>query len=406
MDNVSHALAGMLLAEAICVYRGETRQPVRAAAYLVSALANNLPDIDVFYSSWMEPRPLGSLMNHRGHTHTLLIALPLAWLLGVGAFRWLARGTAAVSARERRLLLGLSLVGVCLHLAMDFGNNYGVHPFWPLSNRWFYGDTMFIVEPLWLALAIPIIAVCLQRRWLKLALWSVLGAVLTVCWYVPFVPVASRVLLLAVIALAFFVARRASPSFRIGFALAGWLAVALVFATGSMLAKAELRRAAQAAFPALEVWDIAATPMPANPTCWEGLLAGEQGGAYRVLRASVAIGPASALGCSAGADVEPTALVTPLSRANRGGVHWRTEYRADVALLNQLRREDCRFRGLLRFARLPYVSASGSVAGDLRYDRKPELDFSDIELPKDPRSGACPRFVPGWTEPRAQLFQP
>lgn len=395
----------MLLAEAACVYRGETRQPVRAAAYLVSALANNLPDIDVFYSSWMEPRPLGSLMNHRGHTHTLLVALPLAWLLGLATFRWFARRHTDASWRERRLFFGLSLVGVCLHLVMDFGNNYGVHPFWPVSSGWFYGDTIFIVEPLWLALAIPIVAARLQRRWLQIGLWSVLGAVLVVCWFVPFVPTASRVLLLGVTALGFWVARRASPRLRIGFALVGWAAVASVFAAGSIHAKAELRRAAQAAFPALTVLDIAVTPMPANPTCWEGLLAGEQGGSYRVLRASVALGPVGALECSAGADVDPTAPVTPVARASRRGVRWRTEYRAEVTALERLRRRDCRFRGLLRFARLPYVSASGKIAGDLRYDRKPALDFSDIELPIDPRSGPCPRFVPGWTEPRTDLFQ-
>ncbi len=406
MDNVTHALAGMLVAEAVCVYRGETRQPVRSAAYLVSALANNLPDIDVLYSSWMEPRPLGSLLNHRGHTHTLLLALPLAWLLGLVAWRWFLRKNPEAAARERRLFVGLSLIGVVLHLGMDFGNNYGVHPFWPLNNRWFYGDTIFIVEPLWLALAIPIVASRLRARWLQIALWSVLGAVLVVCWYVPFVPTWSRCLVLGVTALAFAVARKASERVRIGFALAGCLAVAVVFAAGSMTAKAELRQAAQAAFPALEVQDIAATPMPANPLCWEGLLVGEQGDSYRVLRASVALGPVAAQDCNAGADVEPTASVSRLTRVNRGGVRWLTEYRADLAALRRLRQDDCRFRGLLEFARLPYVSASGTLAGDLRYDRKPGVDFSDIELPQDPQVGGCPRFLPGWTEPRAQLFQP
>lgn len=396
----------MLLAEAVCVYRAETRHEVRAAAYLVSALANNLPDIDVFYSSWLEPRPLGSLLNHRGHTHTLLLALPLAWLLGLGVWRWFSGQNAHASARERGLFIGLSLVGVCLHLGMDFGNNYGVHPFWPFCSRWFYGDTIFIVEPLWLAIAIPIVAASLRRRWVKIALWSVLGAVLVVCWFVPFVAPASRFLVLGATALAVAVAAKTSERFRIGFALVGWVAVALVFAGCSLAAKDQLRQAVQAAFPALEVQDIAATPMPANPACWEGLVQGEQGGSYRVLRASVALKPWAARDCNAGADVEPTAPVTRLTRVDRGGVHWLTEYRADLAALRRLRRDDCRFRALLQFTRLPYVSASGTVAGDLRYDRKPGRDFSDIPLPKDPHAGGCPRFLPGWVEPRARLFQP
>jgi hypothetical protein len=85
-------------------------------------------------------------------------------------------------------------------------------------------------------------------------------------------------------------------------------------------------------------------------------------------------------------------------------VHWLTEYRAEVGALAQLRRDDCRFRALLRFARLPYVNATGRIAGDLRYDRKRGLDFSDVELPLSPASGDCPRWVPGWSEPRAKLF--
>jgi inner membrane protein len=405
LDNVTHALAGMLLAEAACVWRGETRRPVRAAAYLVSALANNLPDIDVLYTWIPEPRPLGSLLNHRGHTHTLLLGLPCAWLLGLAIWRWFSRRNPQdATASERRLFVGLALVGVVLHLCMDFANNYGVHPFWPLSGKWLYGDTIFIVEPLWLALAIPVLAETLSQRWLKLTLWVVLAAVLVVCWFVPFVPTAVRFILLGLTALSSFVARKTDARRRIQFAIAGWLTVALVFGLASARAKANLRAATTAAFPALDVQDIATTPMPANPSCWEGLVAGEQGGSYLVLRATVALAPLDAAQCNAGLDVEPSAPIKPLERANHGGVRWVSEYRASVAKLAELRHDDCRFRALLQFARLPYVSASGSIAGDLRYDRNPGRDFSDIPLPRDPGDGACPRFTPGWQEPRARLF--
>jgi inner membrane protein len=181
-----------------------------------------------------------------------------------------------------------------------------------------------------------------------------------------------------------------------------------------MLAKAELRRATEAAFPALTVLDIAMTPMPANPRCWEALVAGRQNESYRVIRASVAILSLDASACGAGDDIVPTAPVERLERPTRGGVRFRSEYRAPIAELRQLRRDDCRFRALLKFARLPYVTpvrasrygAAGRYAGDLRYDRERDSDFSDLQLPRDPRTGACPRFVPGWVEPRAELFQP
>jgi inner membrane protein len=404
LDNVTHSLAGMLLAEAVCVWRGERRRSVRAAAYLISALANNLPDIDVCYASFLEPRPLGNLLNHRGHTHTLAVALPAALLLGLAGFRWFARRHADATARDRRLFVGLALIGVVLHLVMDFGNNYGVHPFWPISGRWFYGDSIFIVEPLWLAIAIPVVTATLERRWLRVTLWIVLTAILIVCWFAPFVATPVRFMLLGLTALSTFIAQRTTPRLRIGFAWVGCLLVASIFATATFHAKARLRAAASAAFPALDVQDVATTPMPADPLCFEGLVAGEQGGSYRVLRATVALPPSVAASCRAGMDVEPTAPVVPLERSGRGGVRWVSEYSADLAALRRLRQSDCRFRALLRFARVPYVAATRLVAGDLRYDRNPGRDFSDIALPRDPSSGACPSFVPGWQEPRARLF--
>jgi inner membrane protein len=396
----------MLLADAVCVWRREERAEVRTAAALVSALANNLPDVDIVYS-WMDgPKPLGSLLQHRGHTHTLLVALPLAWLLGAGMWRWFSRRQpAAFTPDRRRLLLGLALFGPLVHLLMDFGNNYGVHPFWPLYSGWLYGDRIFIVEPLWLAVLVPCLARGLTRRWLAALLWLILGAMLAVCWFVPFVGTVTRLALLATTVLSFVIAKKSSELGRVVFGSGACVSVALLFVLAGARAKSELRAAAVAAFPALSVLDIATAPLPANPACWEALLAGEQGGSYLVLRASVALPPLAATDCSAGADVEPSAPVTPLERANYHGVRWRSEYRSDVAELARLRATDCRFRALLRFARLPYLAKPPKLAGDLRYDRQPGLDFSDVQLPKIASAGPCPRFVPGWTEPRAELFR-
>jgi inner membrane protein len=337
----------------------------------------------------------------------LLFALPAAWLLGLAVWRRLSRRHTDVTPRDRRLFVGLALAGVALHLSMDFGNNYGVHPFWPLSGRWFYGDSIFIVEPLWWAIAIPLLAPRLERRWLELTLWVLLSALLLVCWFVPFVSMLTRVILLSVAVLAVALGRNRSPSLRIRLGGAAALAVPLVFAFASGRAKAALSEATQAAFPALTVLDMATTPLPSNPACWEGLVAGRQSGTYHVLRATVALGSVAPGECSAaGTGVEPTAPVTPITRADHGGVRWLSQYSADVATLSRWRRDDCRFRALLRFARLPYVAADRQIAGDLRYDRAPGLDFSDVPLPRGPAAVDCPRWLPGWAEPRADLFQP
>lgn len=406
MDNLTHSLAGMLVADAICVARRETRPNVRSAAALVSALANNLPDIDIAYS-WLDgPKPLGSLLHHRGHTHTLLVALPMAWFLGLVAWRLFRRRQTGAEAAVRRLLLGLSLAGPLLHLLMDFGNNYGVHPFWPLYSGWLYGDSIFIVEPLWLAILIPSLSHTVTRRWLALLMWTALIALLVLCWFVPFVPTGARLALLLLTGLSWYLARSSTAQARSRSTVGACAAVALVFVLASQRAKAEVRTAAVAAFPALTLHDIAAAPLPANPACWETLLVGEQGGRYRVVRASVALWPFEGATCLAGADVEPSAPVSLVSRAKHGGVRFINEYQVGVATLSELRRDDCRFRALLHFARVPYVTIPSRMAGDLRYDRQPGLDFSDVELPPPLSAARCPRFVPSWTEPRGELFQP
>ena len=81
----------------------------------------------------------------RGHTHTLLVATLLGSALGL----FLSKG---------RALYALVGALVCmLHIFADFWNDYGVHPCWPILNRWFYGDMIFIVEPLlWLAITLAV----------------------------------------------------------------------------------------------------------------------------------------------------------------------------------------------------------------------------------------------------------
>jgi inner membrane protein len=58
----------------------------------------------------------------------------------------------AAAARWGPLLL-LAFVSVLSHPLLDFLNTYGVRFLHPFSNRWFYGDALFIVDVwVWLAL--------------------------------------------------------------------------------------------------------------------------------------------------------------------------------------------------------------------------------------------------------------
>jgi inner membrane protein len=61
-------------------------------------------------------------------------------------------------------VLLLSYVGVILHVSMDLLNTYGVRLLMPFSQRWFYGDVLFIIDPwLWLALGTGV-GLSIRRR--------------------------------------------------------------------------------------------------------------------------------------------------------------------------------------------------------------------------------------------------
>ncbi|MGZ8493955.1 MAG: metal-dependent hydrolase, partial [Gemmatirosa sp.] len=79
MDNVTHSLAGLLLAESAVQLRarrtGAAPSPrFRAVAAVASMIAANLPDADLLYTGVGGDR-LTYMLHHRGHTHTVVVAL-------------------------------------------------------------------------------------------------------------------------------------------------------------------------------------------------------------------------------------------------------------------------------------------------------------------------------------------
>ena len=146
MDNLCHSLIGMAMSRA-----GLNRRTALATSTLV--IANNLPDIDVgvFATNTL------AMSFRRGWTHgvlaqaTLPIALTGAMLL---YDRYRKKSGPEDVARPAQILL-LSYVGVLLHVFMDFTNSYGVRLLMPFSDRWFYGDALYIVDP-WLYLSLGV----------------------------------------------------------------------------------------------------------------------------------------------------------------------------------------------------------------------------------------------------------
>lgn len=167
VDNVCHTLAGLAVAQA-----GFQRRTALATA--TAAIAANLPDIDVLVFATDVP----SVAFRRGITH----GVPAQLLLPVAcaAAMWvIGRRRASVSGPPARFgwLLSLSYIGIFTHVFLDFLNTYGIRLLSPWSQRWFYGDAVFIVDP-WLWLILGAGAFMARRRGPRIAALALAGAAL------------------------------------------------------------------------------------------------------------------------------------------------------------------------------------------------------------------------------------
>jgi len=130
---------------------GLNKRTALATSTLV--IANNLPDIDVgvFATNTL------AMSFRRGWTHGVLAqaTLPIALTGAMLVYdRYRKKKSPDDAVRPAQILL-LSYIGVLLHVFMDFVNSYGVRLLMPFSDRWFYGDAIYIVDP-WLYLSLGV----------------------------------------------------------------------------------------------------------------------------------------------------------------------------------------------------------------------------------------------------------
>jgi inner membrane protein len=293
---------------------------------------------------------------------------------------------------------------------MDYSNSYGVHPLWPVSSRWFYGDSVFIVEPWFWVAAVPPLVFAVQRRLTRIGLALVLLGGLVLAWVMESVPWGVALALSVGSVAAAYVAAQRSARGRVVQAITGCAAVLLALVVSSRMADARLRTAATADLAQLSVHDIILTPQPANPLCFAAIVIGTRGDTYVMRTAQLSSVPGLLPGerCRLQPS-EPTAPLQPLPAAwSRGrNVQWLAEFRAPLTELRRLNERNCELAAFLRFARAPYwlpVEQGRRIVGDLRYDRAPELDFADVALSDQPTR--CPPHVPRWQPPRSDVLTP
>jgi hypothetical protein len=189
----------------------------------------------------------------------------------------------------------------------------------------------------------------------------------------------------------------------------GGAALALLLAV-QLVARGSARSALRGALPrSFELVSLASTPLPGNPLCWSLLAVQRSQQRYVVTQATASGWPgvSSAARCAVMND-DQTAPLKPsslgLSATDR--VVWGREFRAPLAELASLRRDDCIARAFLRFARVPFWIRSGerfTLVGDLRFDRSSAVEFAELPLVPD---APCPRFEPPWLPPLGPIEAP
>ena len=143
MDNLTHSLVGAVMGR-----MGLKRLSPRAMPAMI--IAANLPDIDSFVAGAFGCQPIAA---HRGFTHGIggLVTMPFLAVAIIWCWEKLRPGKEG-PLKLPGLLLACFLA-VLSHPLLDLMNTYGTRVLEPFSHRWFYADTLFIVDPwIWLIL--------------------------------------------------------------------------------------------------------------------------------------------------------------------------------------------------------------------------------------------------------------
>lgn len=262
MEPLSHTLTGACLAET-----GLKRVTPLATATLI--IAANLPDVDG--TCYLAGSDL-AFGFRRGWTHGLVawIVLPVILTYAMLAFDALVRRRRDPSLAPARSgpLLALSVLGVLTHPFLDWLNNYGIRLLMPISDRWFYGDTLFIVDPwLWLILG-GATALAWTRSRTGMAITALTAAIMTaIMWGNPLVPVWARAAwgtgLVGWLMLRWWLPlEHVRLAARVGVALAVLYVGAGI--AGSRVAEARVRELAHQR--GWNVDRVAAMPQPVDPT--------------------------------------------------------------------------------------------------------------------------------------------
>jgi inner membrane protein len=444
VDNITHTLIGVVLAELALPRETTPITPATPATSFTSAtsitsitsstrrlfvaagaIAANAPDLDLVYVG-ITPFPLGYLLHHRGHTHTVIgvIAQIVLIALACQLVLRLIQGPGVWRTVSRARLWGLIAVALASHIALDACNSYGVHPFYPLDARWYFGDALFIFEPwLWLVLCLTV-ALNVRRPTIRALLMAPMAVLLAALAFVSVISVPTlAALMMSGLALAWWT-RSWTPRARSAGAVTALILFVVAMSAASAKARADTRElmAADAHTDTRtdtdtrtrgEIVDIALTPDPAAPLCWTviAIERDQETDTFVTRRGTLSLRPAwqSPERCAS----HRLMRLQSTRRVGDGRLLWSEEIRQPLAALRDLAARDCWGAAWLQFGRAPVLRADRIF--DLRFEG-PRGNFTTMTLRQpsvvpastsaaaaSPTVSSCPANMTNWAMPRADL---
>jgi len=275
MDNLTHSLVGLTAAKA-------GLEKLSPGATVLCLLAANAPDADIVVLAFGDRWDF--LQHHRGITHAIVGVIALAILLPLIFYfvdRLWSRFRNRPPAVKLRGLMLASFIVSATHPLLDWTNNYGIRFLLPWSQKWSYGDLVFIVDPyLWLILGGGAFLLTARTRVFKFT-WAAIAVVLTFLVVAsprssmlphPWLIAVLWIIVLATLIVLFVINAGERWGSRIAFA-----AFALILCYWTLLAFAHARAFARGSEEARLVAStngevlgrLAAMPRLANPFRWD-----------------------------------------------------------------------------------------------------------------------------------------
>jgi inner membrane protein len=167
MDSITHIALGACMGEAFL------DRKLGRKALLWGALAQSAPDIDFIASFWMDTP--GSLLAHRGFTHSFLFVVLTSVFLALLAERW-HRPHNISFRRWLQFFAGV----IFIHVFIDAFNNYGVGWLEPFSHKRISFNAIYVADPffsIWSLIALVVLIILKHSSVKQRKKWWTMGLV-------------------------------------------------------------------------------------------------------------------------------------------------------------------------------------------------------------------------------------